>query len=231
MGHLPPYPSGEAAPTSHPGSVPAAQKGPRWAQEQLDRRNRALGARQRRPRPGHPRQAVPPGMRRCGVRAAQDLVAAVQRQASHTRRRGRSHPGTGPGREVVAQAASARRQITVRDVGTATVFDEAPRQAILQTGSRAAHSVPPDHRQGPRAGHGLLPPRTSPARLQPPPTRRVAADGDRCRPVAVLALGHRCPGRPGAPPRPSCRRLPLTHPAWDAGAATEETRPRNSHVP
>lgn len=43
MGHLPPYPSGEAAPTSHPGSVPAAQKGPRWAQEQLDRRNRALG--------------------------------------------------------------------------------------------------------------------------------------------------------------------------------------------
>ncbi|WP_405192623.1 GAF domain-containing protein [Streptomyces anthocyanicus] len=81
-------------------------------------------------------------MRRCGVRAAQDLVAAVQRQASHTRRRGRSHPGTGPGREVVAQAASARRQITVRDVGTATVFDEAPRQAILQTGSRAAHSVP-----------------------------------------------------------------------------------------
>ncbi|TDT42132.1 GAF domain-containing protein [Streptomyces sp. BK208] len=41
-----------------------------------------------------------------------------------------------------AQAASARRQVTVRDVGTAAVFDEASRHAILQTGSRAAHSLP-----------------------------------------------------------------------------------------
>jgi hypothetical protein len=43
---------------------------------------------------------------------------------------------------LCAQAASARRQVTVRDVGTAAVFDEASRRAILQTGSRAAHSVP-----------------------------------------------------------------------------------------
>ncbi|MET7322770.1 GAF and ANTAR domain-containing protein [Streptomyces sp. NPDC005549] len=43
---------------------------------------------------------------------------------------------------LCAQAASARRQVTVPDVGTAAVFDEASRQAILQAGSRAAHSVP-----------------------------------------------------------------------------------------
>ncbi|MFD9393016.1 ANTAR domain-containing protein [Streptomyces sp. NPDC060000] len=41
-----------------------------------------------------------------------------------------------------SQAATQRRQITVRDVATDEVFDEASRHAILQTGSRAAHSVP-----------------------------------------------------------------------------------------
>jgi hypothetical protein len=41
-----------------------------------------------------------------------------------------------------SQAATERRQVTVRDVATAEVFDEASRHAILQTGSRAAHSVP-----------------------------------------------------------------------------------------
>ncbi|MBT2409862.1 ANTAR domain-containing protein [Streptomyces sp. ISL-12] len=41
-----------------------------------------------------------------------------------------------------SQAAAERRQVTVRDVATADVFDEASRFAILQAGSRAAHSVP-----------------------------------------------------------------------------------------
>ncbi|MEU9556273.1 ANTAR domain-containing protein [Streptomyces fumanus] len=41
-----------------------------------------------------------------------------------------------------SQAATERRQVTVRDVATAPVFDEPSRYAILQTGSRAAHSVP-----------------------------------------------------------------------------------------
>ncbi|MFE6286573.1 GAF and ANTAR domain-containing protein [Streptomyces sp. NPDC057877] len=41
-----------------------------------------------------------------------------------------------------SQAAAERRQVTVRDVASADVFDEASRHAILQTGSRAAHSVP-----------------------------------------------------------------------------------------
>ncbi|MEU1053264.1 ANTAR domain-containing protein [Streptomyces sp. NPDC005876] len=41
-----------------------------------------------------------------------------------------------------SQAATERRQVTVRDVAIAEVFDEASRHAILQTGSRAAHSVP-----------------------------------------------------------------------------------------
>jgi hypothetical protein len=47
-----------------------------------------------------------------------------------------------------AQAAARRRQVTVRDVATATVFDDASRHAILQTGSRAAHSVPLVDRAG-----------------------------------------------------------------------------------
>ncbi|MFJ7151507.1 ANTAR domain-containing protein [Streptomyces sp. NPDC100445] len=41
-----------------------------------------------------------------------------------------------------SQAAAERRQVTVSDVATAAVFDEASRHAILQAGSRAAHSVP-----------------------------------------------------------------------------------------
>ncbi|MGQ4368750.1 ANTAR domain-containing protein [Streptomyces violaceoruber] len=41
-----------------------------------------------------------------------------------------------------AQAAAQHRQVTVRDVAGADVFDEASRYAILQSGSRAAHSVP-----------------------------------------------------------------------------------------
>ncbi|MGX1472863.1 UNVERIFIED_CONTAM: hypothetical protein RKD50_001671 [Streptomyces canus] len=41
-----------------------------------------------------------------------------------------------------SQAAAERRQVTVPDVATAAVFDEASRRAILQAGSRAAHSVP-----------------------------------------------------------------------------------------
>lgn len=41
-----------------------------------------------------------------------------------------------------SQAAAERRQVTVPDVATAPVFDEASRHAILQTGSRAAHSIP-----------------------------------------------------------------------------------------
>lgn len=47
-----------------------------------------------------------------------------------------------------AQAAAQRRQVTVRDVATAEVFDEASRYAILQTGSRASHSVPLVNRAG-----------------------------------------------------------------------------------
>ncbi|MER6348738.1 ANTAR domain-containing protein [Streptomyces sp. NPDC001595] len=41
-----------------------------------------------------------------------------------------------------SQAAEERRQVTVRDVATADVFDEPSRHAILQAGSRAAHSLP-----------------------------------------------------------------------------------------
>ncbi|MFF1441308.1 ANTAR domain-containing protein [Streptomyces sp. NPDC058295] len=47
-----------------------------------------------------------------------------------------------------SQAAGQRRQVTVRDVESAPVFDEASRHAILQTGSRAAHSVPLVNRMG-----------------------------------------------------------------------------------
>jgi GAF domain-containing protein len=41
-----------------------------------------------------------------------------------------------------AQAAQESRQVTVKDVAACDIFDEASRQAILQTGSRACHSVP-----------------------------------------------------------------------------------------
>lgn len=39
-------------------------------------------------------------------------------------------------------AAQQRRQITVRDVSTAELFDEESRQVILRAGSRGCHSVP-----------------------------------------------------------------------------------------
>ncbi|MFQ6148118.1 ANTAR domain-containing protein [Streptomyces seoulensis] len=41
-----------------------------------------------------------------------------------------------------SQAARRQCQVTVRDVATAPVFDEASRQVILDAGSRACHSVP-----------------------------------------------------------------------------------------
>ena len=49
---------------------------------------------------------------------------------------------------LCSQAAAERRQVTVRDVATAPVFDEASRYAILQANSRAAHSVPLVNRAG-----------------------------------------------------------------------------------
>jgi hypothetical protein len=47
----------------------------------------------------------------------------------------------GPGTSC-AQAARHRRQVTVREVGDAEVFDEGSRRVILRAGSRACHSVP-----------------------------------------------------------------------------------------
>ncbi|MFD5724446.1 ANTAR domain-containing protein [Streptomyces sp. NPDC127036] len=47
-----------------------------------------------------------------------------------------------------AQAARQRQQVTVKDVESADIFDEDSRQAILQTGSRAAHSLPLISRAG-----------------------------------------------------------------------------------
>ncbi|MFG3659731.1 ANTAR domain-containing protein [Streptomyces sp. NPDC047706] len=41
-----------------------------------------------------------------------------------------------------AQAAEQNRQVTVKDVAASDTFDEASREAILQSGSRACHSVP-----------------------------------------------------------------------------------------
>ncbi|WP_235882386.1 GAF domain-containing protein, partial [Streptomyces apricus] len=41
-----------------------------------------------------------------------------------------------------AQAAGRRQQITVKDVAVADAFDEESRRTILQTGSRASHSMP-----------------------------------------------------------------------------------------
>jgi GAF domain-containing protein len=47
------------------------------------------------------------------------------------------HSGT-----ACAQAARDRRQVTIRDVASATVFDQDSRHVILHAGSRACHSVP-----------------------------------------------------------------------------------------
>ncbi|ANB04267.1 antitermination regulator [Streptomyces ambofaciens] len=41
-----------------------------------------------------------------------------------------------------AQAAQQRQQITVKDVESADIFDDDSRHAILQAGSRSAHSLP-----------------------------------------------------------------------------------------
>ncbi|MFI2645388.1 ANTAR domain-containing protein [Streptomyces sp. NPDC018610] len=51
-----------------------------------------------------------------------------------------------------ALAARRHDQVTVRDVATATVFDEASRQVILDAGSRACHSVPLLTEEGRLAG-------------------------------------------------------------------------------
>ena len=50
------------------------------------------------------------------------------------------------------QAAEERRQVTVRDVATAEVFDEESRGVILRAGSRACHSVPLVNRAGVAVG-------------------------------------------------------------------------------
>ncbi|MEV5795722.1 ANTAR domain-containing protein [Streptomyces sp. NPDC052192] len=47
-----------------------------------------------------------------------------------------------------AQAARQRQQVTVKDVESSDIFDEASREAILQAGSRAAHSLPLVSRAG-----------------------------------------------------------------------------------
>ncbi|MFJ4895313.1 ANTAR domain-containing protein [Streptomyces sp. NPDC088788] len=47
-----------------------------------------------------------------------------------------------------AQAARRRQQVTVKDVASADIFDDDSREAILQTGSRAAHSLPLSSRAG-----------------------------------------------------------------------------------
>ncbi|MFD8542149.1 hypothetical protein [Streptomyces rubrogriseus] len=109
-----------------------------------------------------------------------------------------------------ARAASTRQQVTVREVGTAAVVDESSRHAILQTGSRAAHSIPLTNGKG----HVLTPP----GRLHLGSARRAAADGNRRRPLAVMALAHRRPRRPGTPPHSSRLRLPLTRPTDAPGA-------------
>lgn len=46
------------------------------------------------------------------------------------------------------KAAGSGRQITVRDIATAALFDEESRRAILRAGSRAVHSVPLVDRSG-----------------------------------------------------------------------------------
>lgn len=47
-----------------------------------------------------------------------------------------------------AQAARQRQQVTVKDVESADIFDDDSREAILQTGSSAAHSLPLIGRSG-----------------------------------------------------------------------------------
>lgn len=222
MGQLSQSPGGGVAPTLPSASEPTLQD-PRWAQEQLDRRNRQLGhasvaraqdilagryrldgadaafellknasqqsniklhtladAVVRVPAPdqqatswfpGRARFSPPrlPGLRlEVSTRGNQGAVlkAALHRVLTITqtpmgnvqlaeggRLRLARHTGLNKyftdffafveaPTTSCAQAASARQQVTVREVATAAVFDEASRHAILQTGSRAAHSIP-----------------------------------------------------------------------------------------
>ncbi|MFF9105215.1 ANTAR domain-containing protein [Streptomyces rubrogriseus] len=222
MGQLPQSPGGGAAPTLLSASGPT-QNDPRWAQEQLDRRNRKLGhagvsraeiilagryrlggadeafkllksasqesniklhtladAVVRTPAPDQDAASWFPGRARFspprlpGLRlevSSRDNQGAVLKAALHRvltitqtpmgnvqlAEGGRLHLARHTGLNKYftdyfafvdapttscAQAASTRQQVTVREVGTAAVFDEASRHAILQTGSRAAHSIP-----------------------------------------------------------------------------------------
>jgi hypothetical protein len=70
-----------------------------------------------------------------------------------------------------AQAAQQRQQITVNDVESADIFDDASRHAILQAGSRTAHR-PGEQRGQCGALAELAPPHCRPRRPGTPPLHR-----------------------------------------------------------
>ncbi|MEV6054705.1 ANTAR domain-containing protein [Streptomyces sp. NPDC052107] len=104
------------------------------------------------------------------------------------------HSGT-----ACARAARDRRQVTIRDVATATAFDEDSRHVILRAGSRACHSVPLLGERG--ALLGVIP--SHHARSIAGFTRsQLAAPHETADVVgrAGMAPTHRHPGRPGGFP-------------------------------
>ncbi|MFI8490471.1 hypothetical protein [Streptomyces rubrogriseus] len=107
-----------------------------------------------------------------------------------------------------ARAASTRQQVTVQEVGTAAVVDEASRHAILQTGSRAAHSHPPDQRQGPRAD---APWPTSPGLSSPRRSRREPTSAAGCHGTGTPSSStpwNTSTLKPSAPPTDPPHRRP-----------------------
>ncbi|MFF2097649.1 GAF domain-containing protein [Streptomyces sp. NPDC058202] len=100
-----------------------------------------------------------------------------------------------------AQAARQRQQVTVKDVESADIFDEDSRQAILQAGSHAAHSLPLISRAGQVIGLISSHHEHPPVRVQPAAAHSPGVPGRRGGPPAALAPPDRAAGCSGTPPR------------------------------
>lgn len=139
-----------------------------------------------------------------------------------------------------AQAAEHQRQVTVRDVATATVFDEDSRRAVLEADSRSCRSVPLiDHQQvlrgmvsshhaRPTTGFGQAELRLMQA------TGRTAGRWLACTGTRWFSTpSKRCTAsRARRPPDPADGPVPSPHggPSPGRGAGTRR-RPRVDHRP
>ncbi|MFG2437663.1 ANTAR domain-containing protein [Streptomyces sp. NPDC048508] len=76
------------------------------------------------------------------VQLAEQGMLRLEKHTGLNRRFTEFFAFVGDSTTLCAQAAQTGHQSTVKDIESSDVFDDASREAILQTGSRAAHSLP-----------------------------------------------------------------------------------------